>query len=97
MLQLDNHAGPGLLDYAIVNVDPVHPALRKKYATQQVKPVEVDFDALALLGLEVVSGKLLHESATVRHNPDAVAAVAERQPCLTALPPAAAQSRSRSA
>jgi len=73
---IDNHAGPGLLDYAIVNVDPVHPALRKKYATQQVKPVEVDFDALALLGLEVVSGKLLHESATVRHNPDAVAAVA---------------------
>jgi uncharacterized cofD-like protein len=71
-----SHAGPGLLDYAIVNIGSVRPALRKKYAKQQVEPVEVDFEALASLGVEVVTGKLLHESATVRHNPDAVAAVA---------------------
>jgi len=50
--------------------------LRKKYARQQVQPVEVDFEALEGMGLEVVAGNLLQESATVRHNPDAVATVA---------------------
>ena len=71
-----NHSGRGLLDYVIVNIGSVRPALRKKYARQQVEPVEVDFEALARLGVEVVTGKLLHESATVRHSPDLVAAVA---------------------
>jgi len=71
-----NHSGRGLLDYAVVNTGSVRPALQKKYASQQVKPVEVDAENLARLGLEVVAGNLLQESATVRHNPDAVAAIA---------------------
>src|SRR6267378_5421198 len=70
------HSAAGLLDYAIVNTGSVRPALRRKYASQQVMPVDVDREALASLGLEVVAGNLLHESAAVRHNPDAVAAVA---------------------
>src|SRR5438309_3914318 len=39
-----NHAGQGLLDYAVVNTSPVRPALRRKYASQQVQPVEVDLE-----------------------------------------------------
>jgi uncharacterized cofD-like protein len=73
-----NHSAAGLLDYAIVNTGSVRPALRRKYASQQVMPVDVDREALARLGLEVVAGNLLHESASVRHNPDAVAAVVLR-------------------
>jgi len=73
-----NHSAPGLLDYAIVNTGSVRPALRRKYASQQVMPVDVDREALASLGLEVVAGNLLHGSAAVRHNPDAVAAVVLR-------------------
>jgi len=71
-----NHSGRGLLDYVIVNIGSVRPALLRKYGTQQVKPVEVDFETLGRLGVEVVTGNLLHESAKIRHNPDAVAAVA---------------------
>jgi uncharacterized cofD-like protein len=71
-----DHAGAGLLEYAVVNTGPVRPSLRKKYARQQVQPVEVDFEALEGMGLEVVAGNLLQESATVRHNPEAVATVA---------------------
>ena len=73
---LYNHGGEGLIDYAVVNVGSVRPSLRKKYAGQQVQPVEIDLEALDGLGLEVVSGDLLLESAKVRHNPEAVAAVA---------------------
>ena len=73
-----DHAGAGLLDYVVVNVGSVRPALRKKYARQEVKPVEVDFEALKNLGVQVLAENLLHESATVRHNPAAVANVALR-------------------
>src|SRR5262249_18915872 len=36
-----NHSVPGLLDYAVVNTGSVRPALRRKYARQQVMPVDV--------------------------------------------------------
>jgi len=75
---IDSHARPRLLDYAIVNVASVRPYLRRKYLSQQVRPVEVDLEALNGLGVEVVAGHLLHESTTVRHDPAAVAAVALR-------------------
>src|SRR5262249_19445944 len=71
-----SHAGKKLIDFVVVNTGLVRPAQRRKYASQQVQPVEVDLDALAKLGLDVVAGNLLQESATVRHNPEAVAAVA---------------------
>jgi uncharacterized cofD-like protein len=73
---INDHAGAGLLEYAVVNTGPVPSSLRKKYARQQVKPVEVDFEMLEGMGLHVVAGNLLLESAKIRHNPDAVAAVA---------------------
>ena len=71
-----DHGGLGLIDYAVVNTAPIRSALLQKYARQSVDPVEADFDALSAMGLEVVAGDLLLESATVRHNPDAVASVA---------------------
>ena len=71
-----DHGGDGLVEYAVVNTGLIRSSLRKKYARQQVKPVEVDFEALADMGLEVVASNLLLESAKIRHNPDLVAAVA---------------------
>jgi len=73
-----NHAGRGLLDYAIVNTAPVRPSLRRKYLSQEVHPVEVDLEALNRLGVELVVGNLLHESSTVKHDPEAVSMVALR-------------------
>ncbi|MGH9720697.1 MAG: gluconeogenesis factor YvcK family protein [Bryobacteraceae bacterium] len=71
-----DHSGPELLDYAVVNVRAIRPSLKKKYAREEALPVEVDIDALSKLGVEVVAGNLLQESEKVRHDPDAVAAVA---------------------
>jgi 2-phospho-L-lactate transferase/gluconeogenesis factor (CofD/UPF0052 family) len=73
---IEDHAGKGLIDYAVVNTAPVRSSLRKKYARQQVDSVEVDFEQLSEMGLEVVAGDLLLESSTVRHDPKAVASVA---------------------
>jgi uncharacterized cofD-like protein len=71
-----DHAGKGLIEYAVVNVGSARPSLRKKYARQQARPVEVDRDRLEELGVEVVEGDLLHESEKIRHDPAKVAAVA---------------------
>ena len=71
-----NHAGKALIDYAIVNTGLIRAALRKKYERQQVKPVDADLEEIERLGVQLVAGDLLHESATVRHNPEAAAVVA---------------------
>ena len=47
---LYDHAGPGLLEYAVVNVAAVRPSLKRKYLSAQVKPVEVDLEELNRLG-----------------------------------------------
>ena len=75
---IHQHAGGKLLDYAIVNTQPIRPALRKRYAREQAAPVENDVDKISAMGIEVVGGNLLHESEKVRHSPDAIAAVAVR-------------------
>src|SRR5205823_7555119 len=54
-----DHAGANLLDYAVVNTGSVRPALKRKYASQQVKPVEADMDELERLGVRVVAENLL--------------------------------------
>jgi uncharacterized cofD-like protein len=73
---IEDHAGKGFIDFVVVNTAPVRSSLRKKYARQQVDPVEVDLGELAKMGLEVVAGDLLEESSKIRHNPRAVASVA---------------------
>jgi uncharacterized cofD-like protein len=73
---IDEHVGGRMLDYAVVNTRPVKAKLKRKYAQEAARPVEVDYDRLKAMGLEVVAGNLLLESEKVRHNPDAIASVA---------------------
>lgn len=73
---LHNHAGRRLLDVVIVNDKPIPPSQRRKYALQKARPVLNDYDRLKQMGLEVVSADLLGEGSTVRHSPEATAAVA---------------------
>jgi hypothetical protein len=64
------------VDYAVVNIRGIRRAQKQRYARQEARPVELDYNALTEMGLEVVAGNLLQESEKVRHNPDAVASVA---------------------
>jgi uncharacterized cofD-like protein len=70
------HAGAQLLDYAVINTSTVSPAMRKRYALENVSPVENDFETILGMGLEVVSAKLLRKGTKVRHDPAAAAEVA---------------------
>jgi len=73
---INEHIDGPLLDYVVVNTRPVRAKLKRKYAEAAARPVEVDYDRLKAMGLEVIAGNLLLESEKVRHNPDAIASVA---------------------
>ena len=75
---IHRHAGGKLIDYAVVNIRPIKPALKKRYARQQALPVENDIDAIFKLGVQVMAGNLVQHSQKIRHNPEEIADVVLR-------------------
>jgi len=73
---IHQHAGGKFLDYVVVNSRPILPAMRKRYARQDVLPVENDLDAIFEMGIQVHSANLALHTEKVRHDPAAAAAVA---------------------
>jgi uncharacterized cofD-like protein len=72
---IHRHARGKFLDYAVVNIRPIAPALRQRYARQEAMPVENDLAAIFRMGIKVIAENLAQESAKVRHDPAATAAV----------------------
>ncbi len=75
---IHQHAGGKLLDYAVVNIRPIAPAMKKRYARESALPVENDIDAIFKMGLKVMAGKLAGNGEKIRHDPEATAEVAVR-------------------
>src|SRR5215469_631985 len=73
---IHRHAGGNLLDYVILNVRPIPPSMKKKYARESAKPVKNDIDALLKHGVQVMGGRLAQIiGSVVRHDPAASAEV----------------------
>jgi uncharacterized cofD-like protein len=64
-----------VIDCVVLNTTPIPGALLRKYARQNVAPVENDVDRLHELGIQVVTAELLGDSVLVRHDPQATAGV----------------------
>lgn len=75
---IHQHARGKLLDYAVVNIAPIRPALKKRYARTHAMPVENDVDRIIPMGVEVMAADLLQQSQRVRHDPARIAALAVR-------------------
>jgi uncharacterized cofD-like protein len=73
---IHRHAKGKLLDYAVLNTREIQPTLRRRYARQHSAQVENDFDTIGAMGVNVVCGDLVQESGLVRHNSEAIAAIA---------------------
>ena len=78
--QLHAHAGKEsarlrLLDYAIVNTEPIADELLISYARNRAMQVANDLEQLQQLGLEVVALPLLSAGDKVRHDPDKLARI----------------------
>ena len=76
ILALERHAGPRLLDWVIVNTHPISGARRRRYAAEQVFPVDNDLLLLGRRSFRVLGRNLLAKSEKVRHDPTLIAAVA---------------------
>jgi uncharacterized cofD-like protein len=72
---IHQHARSKLIEYAITNLRPIKPALKKRYARQAALPVENDLDGIFRLGVKVMSGHLAGNVERVRHDPAATAEV----------------------
>ena len=70
------HAAGKLLDFAVINTSSITPAMRARYALENVSPVENDVEIIEKLGIEIVRANLLRKGAKVRHDSEASAAVA---------------------
>jgi uncharacterized cofD-like protein len=73
---IGRHARARLIDVAVINTGVISPALRRRYALQNVKPVENDVKTIKEMGLDIVTANLLQKGSKVRHDPTAAAAVA---------------------
>lgn len=64
-----DHAGPGVIDYVLVNSAPIADDIREAYALEGAYPVEVDEAALGELGVRFVKADIINETNVVRHDP----------------------------
>jgi len=78
--QILSHAGrptsrQRLLDYVVVNTEPIADELLISYARNRAMQVANDLEQLSQLGLDVVSLPLLSAGDKVRHDPDKLARI----------------------
>ena len=63
-----DHVGSGIIDYVVVNVQGVAPALQQVYALQGAFPVAADIEELRSMGVNVVEADLISQTNLVRHD-----------------------------
>jgi uncharacterized cofD-like protein len=68
-----DHAGEQIFDFALVNTAPIGPQILAKYASEGQTPIVADLDRIRSLGVEPITGNLVHEGGVLRHNYDIVA------------------------
>lgn len=72
-----DHAGPGIVDYALVHRGRVAPALTEKYRLMGGYPVAADVRAIRQLGVQPVARSLASGQNLVRHDAELLAAAIE--------------------
>jgi uncharacterized cofD-like protein len=66
---LFDHAGQGIVDCVLVNVEEVGSCLLDQYAREGACPVEADIPIMEAMGVRVVPAQLVSATNWVRHNP----------------------------
>jgi len=69
-----DHAGPGIIDYVVLNGGRVPPGLAEKYRREGQFPVAADLPALQALGVVPVTRALISHADMARHEPERLAA-----------------------
>lgn len=67
---IHEHAGSGLIDYAIVNGDDIPKSLQQKYKKDGAVPVKPDIKEIEKMHVKPIKKDLVFESDVVRHDPE---------------------------
>ncbi|MHB9093300.1 MAG: gluconeogenesis factor YvcK family protein [Eubacteriales bacterium] len=70
---IHQHAGSGLIDYAVVNVEDIPKSLVRKYREDGAEPVRADVKEIERMNVHPVKRNLVFESDVVRHDPEKLA------------------------
>jgi uncharacterized cofD-like protein len=65
---INQHTKRQLIDWVVINGQPISPEVAKRYRAHGAEPVIADLAQLQKLGLRCVYGNLLEEHAVVRHD-----------------------------
>lgn len=69
------HAGSGLIDYALINTKTIPPDLTERYREEGAAPVEADMQQVRVLGVIPMGSPLILTKDIVRHDADQLAAI----------------------
>jgi uncharacterized cofD-like protein len=75
--QIYEHTGPGLIDIALVNTDPLPPDILARYAEEQAFPVEADLEKIKDMGITPLGAALIVKSQVIRHDARKLALIIE--------------------
>ncbi len=70
-----DHIGEEIFDYTIINKNGSKKELLEKYAEEGAYPVEIDFDELKKMNINIVKGKLIQTGDYIRHDPQKLAEI----------------------
>jgi uncharacterized cofD-like protein len=76
ILAIEKHSLRKIIDFAVISSSKISPGMLKRYARENVQPVENDVSKIRELNIEIVTAPLLRTAAKVRHDPSAAAEVA---------------------
>lgn len=73
-----NHAGPGLMDIALINTEEIPEEVLERYAEEGAAPVLADLEKIKQMGLTPLGAKIIVKSNLIRHDADKLAKIINR-------------------
>ncbi|NLW46462.1 MAG: YvcK family protein [Firmicutes bacterium] len=67
------HAGPGLVDIALVNNESISEEILKRYTEEDAQPVRVDLDVISNMGITPLAVQIITKTNYIRHDASKVA------------------------
>jgi uncharacterized cofD-like protein len=72
---IHQHTGRQIIDWVVINNQPLAPDVLRRYKSQDAEPVVVDQDELLRMGMRCLFDNLLEVHGVVRHNSNRLAAL----------------------
>ncbi|MGE5605707.1 MAG: gluconeogenesis factor YvcK family protein [Bacteroidota bacterium] len=63
-----DHAGRGLVDFALVNNETINQEILERYSEEGAKPVRVDLENISSLGVKPLAAQIITKNNLIRHD-----------------------------